>query len=213
MLGYRLHGAQAATGRHLSDLGAEAFERTVGDGIASERCDQHVPLRGVLVVFKPEILLDAPKRFIQNGFERRVEKSELFKVGQNGERDHRAPRVALGLVDALAVSVDVDRRSLGFDNETCEAVHAEDVVWLARAQALIVHRIHRRMDKYFQVLGGPLRPVLNIPAEKFPEAVDVVEANLRLLILGALDLLDVSGEPLNQVVDVGLFLGHIRCVE
>jgi len=52
------------------------------------------------------------------------------------------------------------------------------------------------------VLGGALFAIGNVPTEERPEWVKIVKSNLRLLVIGGLEVLYVFGKTLNQVLDV-----------
>ena len=116
---------------------------------------------GVLPVVQQE---DAPRGGLVRGcgLGSAVVDGELLEIGEDGEGQLGAPRIAAELVGGLDVVLDVDRGLLGLDEELALLADAEGVIRrLGRAADFDLVLV----DDLFVLLGEALH-VVDVPAER-----------------------------------------------
>ena len=139
------------------------------------------------------------------GLDPAVVDGELLEIGEDGEGQLGAPRIAAELVRRLDVVLDVHRGLLGLDEELALLADAEGVV-RRFGRAADPHLV--LVDDLLVLLREPLG-VVDVPAERGEEGINELVADGGLAECGVAVLVVVALEELDKLDDLGRS-GHRR---
>ncbi len=199
--------ARASRQEGRVDFGGAAFaapgfditvERATQDGITRKDAGDLVPALDVL-----------PKGHVQHACHGRfvglvrldaaVVNGKFLEIGEDAERQARAPGVAPQLVGRVHVTLEVDRGLFGFDEELTHAADAKPVVGRLCATAdldgVLVHDV---------LVGlGVTLAVAHVPAQRVEERIDELAPDLGFVVGAAFVTVQVGIEAGDELVDDG----------